>query len=222
MLSTAACLERCFSTSETGTVQRAAGIAKSEIESFYVYNYLQILYHHIGDGIKAADAANTYLQKYSGNTEMLENIDFYKNHYPEVERRVRNGELLHHESRPVDLLLQTAVDAYEGLKFEQCAQNFENVLTLYYGEVENCKKKCFLMPKYMPQFSPFWINIGNLELEVSQCKRKCYDEVQPLGKTYTGILSKYDLQWGPRGPEKSFIHFFGMYAKRIILCIFLV
>jgi hypothetical protein len=40
----------------------------------YPYNYLQILYHRIGNGYQAADAAFTYLKKFPDNDEMLDNI----------------------------------------------------------------------------------------------------------------------------------------------------
>ena len=60
---------------------------------FKPYNYLQIVYHELGKGNKAADAAWTYLQKHPGDTEMQQNLDYYKWLYPEVERRLRKKEL---------------------------------------------------------------------------------------------------------------------------------
>ena len=175
------CLSQCF-TGDVIRIQRARDDVKTELESLYVYNYLQILYHEVGDGIKAADAAHTYLQRYSANEEMINNLDFYKRHYPEVERRAYRQQLIDLEANALTDQLRNAVSAYEDSNHASCVTHFEAVLKLYYSKVEQCKRSCFALPKYMQQHASFWISNGHMEYEAASCRRTCYDNIQPVGK----------------------------------------
>jgi len=123
----AACLDQCFADAPL-QIERARDQVRAEIETLYCYNYLQILYHQIGDGIKAVDAAHTYLQRYSANEEMLENLAFYKTHYPEVQRRIDRENLLDRESTALNRALASAITAYENGAYGQCVTMFETTI----------------------------------------------------------------------------------------------
>ena len=79
---------------------------KQELDKLEPYNFLQFAYHQIGDGIKAANAAYTYLSRHPDHDEMPGNMKFYEHHYPEVERMMKNQEMVNYELPVYNKLFQ--------------------------------------------------------------------------------------------------------------------
>ena len=112
---------------------------------------------------------------------MLENLKFYKSHYPEVERMMRKEELVDLAESELNTKLTLAVNDYENKNYPKCTENFEGVIRLYFRSIQSCRKSCQLVTRYPKNFSIFWISIAEKQADFLKCQKLCFDEVEAIG-----------------------------------------
>ena len=112
---------------------------------------------------------------------MLENLKFYKQHYPEVERMVRKEELIDLAQSDLNLKLTSAVNDYENKNYGPCTTKFEEVLALYFDSVRNCQKACQIVRKYPKDFASFWVSVGKIHADFIECQQACFENVEAIG-----------------------------------------
>jgi len=180
LLERTTCLKDCFAEHPFSRILRGPEIdldVKDEFESYNLYNFLQISYHQIGEGRKAANAAYTYLSHNPNDDEMKQNLEFYKYHYPEVEQIASKQQLVDVELPNYNKLFQKGVIAYESQNFGECISSFEKALLGYYSALDECEKLCFSTPNQMDRFPLFWRSVADFELKSTICKKKCQQKV---------------------------------------------
>ena len=109
LLERTTCLKDCIAEHPFRRILKGPSMdyeVKYELDQFKPYNFLQISYHEIGEGLKAANAAYTYLSRHPDNEEMKHNLNFYQYHYPEVDRMIEQQELVNVELPTYNKLFQ--------------------------------------------------------------------------------------------------------------------
>merc|ERR1711957_1071410 len=94
---------------------------------------------------------------------MMQNLEFYKYHYPEVGHLIEQQELVNVELPNYNKLFQKGLIAYESKQYEDCTTNFEKALLGYYSALTDCQKLCFNLKPQMDHFPSFWRNIADME-----------------------------------------------------------
>ena len=105
LLEQSTCLKDCFLEHPFARLMKEKKpkySVQKAIDSYEIYNYLQISYHNLKDGLKAANSAYTFLSLRSKDDpawdDMMHNLEFYKGAYWVVDQAIKEEKLVNYES----------------------------------------------------------------------------------------------------------------------------
>jgi len=184
LLEQSSCLKDCFLEHPFSRLMKEKKphySVQEAIDSFEIYNYLQISYHNLKDGLKAANSAYTFLSLSSkgdpGWDDMMHNLEFYKNNYRVVKQAIKEEQLVNYESAMYNKHYKKGVESYEKSDHKSCVEHMEKALLEFFNDSIECESLCYKMPRDFDSLRESWTHLAQMEMEVNECRIGCRNKM---------------------------------------------
>jgi len=143
-------------------------------ETFEAYNYLQLCYYQLKRYNDALEASFTYYIHHQNDEVAKSNIEYYMNQLNIPWEVIKNAESYEHTK-----LFYLAKESYEDENWSVSTLQFEEALSSFFIELENCRLLC---EKSFDQgwFPDFVSSIANHFTFCLKCKTKCEKKLNNL------------------------------------------